>query len=230
MSSTYALYTPSFSIIPPLIQSQIDLQDRERCGPSFCAGTNTTNDSSYVCGDSRLGPAVLPACPPLTSFFSGTNYSRFGGLCPGEFIAKWTQSAPVDGVAFFEYPFANGFANDTTGTPIRGRMTLVPGTKVDRFGSAFGTFVAPAGSPYDQRALPPSNLGRPAHGNSTVTFNYHVYEVQKPVVVIGGPVTPWFGQPGSGTQFELSTSVMQLVQDGVLEEIIFDKGCTVKRK
>lgn len=105
----------------------------------------------------------------------------------------------------------------------------MPSTIVDRFGSDFGTFVAPAGSPYDQRALPPSNLGRSAQGNSSVKFNYHVYEVQRPVVVVGGPVTPWFGQPGSGTQFELSTSVMQLVKDGVLEEMRFDQNCDVKR-
>lgn len=203
--------------------------NQDRCEVSFCAGTNMTGDSSYVCGDPRLGPTVLPSCLPLTSFFSSTKYRRFGGLCPGEFLAKWTQSAPPGKSGSYFYPYSDGFANDTTGTPISGHMTLVPGTLVDRFGSPFGTFVAPAGTPYDQRALPPSSLGFAAANSSTVTFSYHVYEVQKPVVVVGGPVTPWFGQPGLGMQFELPTSVGQLLNDGVFEEMVVDERCNVKR-
>lgn len=33
-----------------------------------------------------------------------------------------------------------------------------------------------------------------------------------------GPIAPWFGQPGKGTQYVLSTSVKQAVADGFLVE------------
>ena len=43
-------------------------------------------------------------------------------------------------------------------------------------------------------------------------------EVVQPVNVLKGPVAPWFGQPGGGTQFILLDGpVIQLVNDGFLE-------------
>ena len=108
-------------------------------------------------------------------------------------------------------------------------MTLKPGTLVDRFGGVSGNFVAPAGSPYDQRALPPANLNWAAGNGSQVPYNYHVYEVQKPVVVVGGPVAPWFEQPGLGMQFQLPVSIESLLKDGVLEEVAVEEKCTIAR-
>jgi hypothetical protein len=123
------------------------------------------------------------------------------------------------------YPFADGFANTTAGVPIRGRITLKSGILLDRFGGATGTFVAPARSPYDQRALPPANLDFDAKNGSQTPFNYHIYEVKKSVVVVGGPVTPWFGQPGFGTRFQLPGPISDLLSDGVLVEIAVEQKC-----
>ena len=156
---------------------------------------------------------------------SSTNYSRFGGLCPGEFLATWTNYPPPGKSGWFFYPFADGFANNTAGVPIRGRLTLKPGALVDRFGGVQGNFVAPAGSPYDQRALPPANLNWASGYTSQVPYNYHVYKVKKPVVVVGGPVAPWFGQPGFGMQFQLPSTVEKLLGDGVLEEVVVEERC-----
>lgn len=66
--------------------------------------------------------------------------------------------------------------------------------------SATGSFISAAAAPYSQRALPPSNL---ATNPDTPDFpyNYHVYRVIKPLPVVGGPIAPWFGQPGLGAQF-----------------------------
>ena len=219
---------PNLNFMPNfLTASQPDLQNT-RCDTNFCAGTLDSGDAAFVCGDARLGPIVLPSCLPLTSLISSsTNYSRFGGLCPGEFLAAYTDYAAHGTAGWFWYPFADGFANNTAGVPIRGRMTLKPGTLIDRFGSVSGSFVAPAGSPYDQRALPPANLNWAKGNGMQVPFNYHVYEVQKPVVVVGGPVTPWFGQPGLGMQFQLPTSIKALLESGVMEEVPVEEKCVV---
>jgi len=205
---------------------QIDLRNVSRCDPNFCAGAIDTLDYTYVCGDPRLGPLVLPSCLPLTSLVDGESfYRRFGGLCPGEFLSAWTNYAVPGQTGWFMYPFADGFANTTAGVPIRGRITLKSGMFLDHFGGATGTFVAPARSPYDQRALPPANLDFDAKNGSQFPFNYHVYEVKKPIVVVGGPVTPWFGQPGFGTQFQLPGPISDLVSDGILVEIAIEQKC-----
>lgn len=110
-----------------------------------------------------------------------------------------------------------GFQLDAHGNAINGSMILPIGTLVDRFGSEYGqssthaipcsdancitgSFISAAAAPYSQRALPPSNL---ATNPDTPDFpyNYHVYRVIKPLPVVGGPIAPWFGQPGLGAQF-----------------------------
>lgn len=63
---------------------------------------------------------------------------------------------------------------------------------------------------------------------SQVPYNYHIYEVEKVIVVIGGPVAPWFGQPGLGMQFLLPKSIDALVKDGVLSEIVVTQQCAAK--
>ena len=113
--------------------------------------------------------------------------------------------------------FTQGFQLDAEGNAINGSMVLPVGTLVDRFGSEYGqflvtitqtrrsnsilgSFISAAAAPYSQRALPPSNL---ATNPDTPDFpyNYHVYRVIKPLPVVGGPIAPWFGQPGLGAQF-----------------------------
>jgi hypothetical protein len=102
----------------------VDLQNTSRCDESFCVGTYDSGSKVYVCGDARLGPVVLPACLPLTSFIdSSTAYAPFGGLCPGKFLSTWTNYAPPDKPAWFIYPFADDFANNTAAISIHGRLT-----------------------------------------------------------------------------------------------------------
>lgn len=136
--------------------------------PRYCAGTNYTTSllQTYLCGDSRLGPTRLPhrsddlaVAPVLATALFG--YDRFGGLCPGDFIREWFD----EGEGWWRYPPQSGFLlvapegpEQHGPTPIQGNVTLAEDTLLDRFGSEFGTFVSPAGAPYGQRALPPSNL------------------------------------------------------------------------
>jgi hypothetical protein len=192
-----------------------------------CKGTinGGVNATQYICRDSRLGPNVLPRKLPLGNFLG--NYDRFGGLTPGEFLAKWT----VDGS--YSYPPLNGFQLNTDGVAINGTMVLQVGTLVDRFGSEYGTYVSAADAPYSQRALPPSNLDTNP-SSPDYPYNYHIYRVIKPLTVVGGPIAPWFGQPGLGAQFYTGDTgnVLTLIADGYLQRvnttvlISNSKGCT----
>jgi len=78
----------------------------------------------------------------------------------------------------------------------------VPGTTVqypvkvgdvlDRFGSSLGTYFAPVGTPYGQRALAPGSQ----------INEYHRYEVVKPINVERSEVAPAFNRPGGGHQIQ----------------------------
>ena len=58
-----------------------------------------------------------------------------------------------------------------------GRQELPVGLLIDRFGSEYGKFLAPADSPYSQRSLPPQNLDT-LETKPTYPYNYHVYKVK----------------------------------------------------
>lgn len=88
-------------------------------------------------------------------------------------------------------------------------VTLKPGSLVDRFGSNYGSFVAPFGTPLEQRALPPESYSQP----------YHIYKVLEPVEVLGGKIAPWFNDPGLGTQYKFCESINNVLESGKLEEI-----------
>ena len=131
-------------------------QNTPKC-PDYCAGTayNASLVQTYVCGDSRLGPRRLPHGIPLGDLVN--TYHRFGGLCPGEFLAQWYDSSAGSWI----YPPQAGLQLNSGGIPIEGTITLPVGFLIDRFGSEYGTYTSPQGAPYMQRALPPSNLDTP---------------------------------------------------------------------
>lgn len=97
-------------------------------GADFCKGANNTAPDTYFCGDFRLGPKTLPTKLPLDNLVF--KYDRLGGLCPGEYLAKYTNKT----TGRFIYPLFDGFQLDINGMPIKGQMTLRVGTLVDRFG------------------------------------------------------------------------------------------------
>ncbi|CAG8436481.1 3940_t:CDS:1, partial [Scutellospora calospora] len=97
------------------------------------------------------------------------------------------------------------------GELILGNISLSIGTKLDRFGSEFGKYLSPIHLPYSQRALPPSNLN--ILKRKKYPYNYHVYEVIKSFVVLGGPIRGWFEQPGIGMQFKTYNSIIGLIEN-----------------
>jgi hypothetical protein len=88
--------------------------------PSFCTGTLTDESliHDYVCGDTRLGPKRLPTHLPLGSLLDA--YDQFGGLCPGQFLAKWFNFT----TGYYNYPPVNGFQLNTAAAPIEGTITF----------------------------------------------------------------------------------------------------------
>jgi len=190
------------------------------CGVNYCQGTNGTDGVKYLCGDSRLGPLILPLGIPLGSIVA--NYDRLGGLCPSAFIQTWWNATSQSWI----YPSQNGFQLDVQNAPIMGQQALEVGQFIDRFGSEYGAFIAPADAPYSQRSLPPSNLDT-SPSSPKYPYNYHVYKVIKPFVVASGPIAGWFGQPGQGTQYQTTVNVLGLISAGSIERV--DLNDPVKR-
>ncbi len=94
-----------------------------------------------------------------------------------------------------EYPPADGFISVEM-------VTLEDDARVDRYGSLWGTFVAPTGTPFGERALPASSRERV----------YYKFEVIQDIdSVLKGKAIPWFGMPGEGIQYKMPKSMRDLV-------------------
>ncbi|MFJ9037105.1 TNT domain-containing protein [Streptomyces sp. NPDC102406] len=148
-------------------------------------------------GDARLGPKYLPGKKqtPVGPLLKG--YHRTGTLSPAAFLKKYWEG-PAD-TGSWKYPPNDGFT-ETNGHVDRTATELAPGERLDRFGSEYGGYLAPAGDPYGKRALPPQNLNT---RDAAFACDYHVYVVEKPFSVWQGPIAPWFAQPGGGQQIKL---------------------------
>ncbi|WP_197362077.1 TNT domain-containing protein, partial [Streptomyces clavuligerus] len=147
--------------------------------------------------DARLGPKWLPNknLAPVGPLLKG--YQRTGALTPAAFLKKYWEG-PAD-TGSWKYPPNDGFA-EVNGEVDKEPTKLRPGQRLDRFGSEFGGYLAPAGDAYAERALPPQNLNT---RDTAVACDYHVYKVTKPFWVWQGGVAPWFEQPGGGQQIKL---------------------------
>ncbi|KAG0308845.1 hypothetical protein BGZ97_013241 [Linnemannia gamsii] len=178
--------------------------------PKMCKGIVPVNSTYYFCRDARLGPKKLPKMYPLDDITQP--YDCFGGLCAAEFLAKWTVNGS------YHYPDDNGFVISTSNLPIKGNTTLLPGVMVDRFGHEYGSYLSPAEAPYPQRSIPPSDLAT-SKDQPLYPYSYHVYKVVRTLVVEAGPIAPYFGQPGGGTQYHTFKNIITLVNDGYLERV-----------
>jgi len=173
-------------------------------GSAFAAVTPPAECSTEdFNGDPRLGPRDLPTQGSVG--LELRTYDRLAGLTPEQFIAIWWDPTLFDGAGGWRFPPFNGFLLDPNGQPIHAAMTLRSGFRVDRFGSEFGAFLAPVGSQYAQRALPPQSLD---NASTPAGCNYNLYKVARDFQVDGGPIAPAFGQPGRGLQFMLDGALV----------------------
>lgn len=139
----------------------------------------------------------------------GKDGDRFTAVAEKMSAAKKSNWFDADGKIL--WPPSNGVVPGTE------FQTILPvGTRLDRYGpiGKDTDFVAPAGTPLGQRALPPGSETRPLVR----------LEVIKPLPVEQSNVMPWFGQPGMGIQYQTTTgstglSIMDLIQMGYLKVI-----------
>ncbi|QNE78908.1 DUF4237 domain-containing protein [Streptomyces finlayi] len=148
-------------------------------------------------GDARLGPKWLPKKKqaPVGPLLNG--YERTGDLSPADFLKKYWEG-PADSGSW-KYPPNDGFG-EVNGQLDKEPAKLRTGQRLDRFGSEYGSYLAPAGDAYAERALPPQNLNT---RDAAVACDYRVYKVAKPFWVWQGSIAPWFEQPGGGQQIKL---------------------------
>ncbi|KAL0952149.1 hypothetical protein HGRIS_008766 [Hohenbuehelia grisea] len=210
VAALVAFASASPLVIPsPYTKHDAALRRAADCGEvgsdQYCEGTKRSDNAAYLCGDERLGPSFLTSMSPLDRILR--SWDRFGDLCPGEFLAKWNPNGR------WKYPDHNGFDLNAAGQPIEKQEVLDVGTLVDRFGSEGGKYLAPAGTYYTARAIPPSNLNTV---DKSAPFNYYQYEVLKPLPVLAGPVRPWFEQKGKSTQYQVEKRVSELINEGYL--------------
>jgi hypothetical protein len=170
-------------------------------------------------GDPRLGPRELPTWGSVG--FELLSYDRFGGLTPAQFLATYWDPAANGGAGGWRYPPANGFLIGPFGQPVHTAMSLFAGQLLDRYGSEFGAFLAPTGSPYSSRAIPPQSLD-----NTTTpgTCNYVAYRVARSFSVDGGPIAPAFGQPGLGLQYMLVGALVPGAPERLNVRWLIDNG------
>jgi hypothetical protein len=187
------------------------------------AASATKCSTAYLDDNSLLGPETLPSKGPIAPIVRG--YKRLAGLTPKKFLATYWDPTANGGKGGWRYPPDNGFLVQS-GEPVESPADLVKGEEVDRFGSEYGSFLAPADTPYADRSIPPQSLD---DYDAAFTCNYHLYLVLKPFAAETGPIAPAFGQPGFGLQYQLVSSllpgkpaaanVMWLISNGYLKAL-----------
>ncbi|WP_340614500.1 TNT domain-containing protein [Xenorhabdus thailandensis] len=107
----------------------------------------------------------------------------------------------------WNWPKNLGFAEDPVKT------TLPVGMRLDRYGEPNGSFLAPQGTLYEQRALAPGARAE----------KYYEYEVIKPLPVLQGKIAPAFEQQGGGMQIlpalEERVNVQWLIDNKYIKEV-----------
>jgi hypothetical protein len=142
-------------------------------------------------------------------------YGQLGSLCPKAFLDKWVPSGKG-----YVYPDHDGALLDSAGKPVTTEYTLTVGYELDRFGTRYGGYLAPKDTPFSWRSIPPSNLNK---YTDSPEYNYWVWKVIKSFNITGGPIAPWFGQPGYGLQFYHEGGLQEL--EGTYIELTDRRSC-----
>ncbi|HWC79840.1 MAG TPA: TNT domain-containing protein [Pseudonocardiaceae bacterium] len=179
------------------------------------AGVSALGCSTYYFdGDPRLGPEDLPLLGSVGLELLG--YHRTGNEPVDEFLSAFYDSYAGSWI----YPPDSGFVIGQDGNPVEVPQVLSAGQLIDRYGSGYGSFLAPAGESYASRSIPPQSLD----GSPAADCDYHSYRVLRPFAVDAGPAAPWFAQPGGGVQYELDAALLPEQPDTVNVLWLLDNG------
>jgi len=163
------------------------------------------------------GAAVEAGLPAETATEGGAPLAVVRGWDPTGAM-PWDDFASQFGApGARNYPLNDGFPPGYVPQPAQ----LPEGAIIDRFGSEYGRYLAPDGTPFADRALAPESVGG----------DYNRYMITgKPLPpgwqIVEGPVEPWYGQtPSPGTlQYMIvgpdgvKVTVKELVDRGILDE------------
>jgi len=189
--------------------------------PGQAAATKRTTCSTVdYQADARLGPKRLPNSGPLARVLKG--YHRLAGMTAKGYLKTYYDTAGKT----WRYPPQGGYVLSPNGQPVKMQVTLLAGQRIDRFGSEFGGYLSPEGTPYAARGIPPQSLD---NTTTPTTCNYSRYEVLQPIPVQSGPIAPALGQLGFGLQYVLDAAIFPgspamfnvgyLVTNGFLERV-----------
>ncbi|WP_286143749.1 TNT domain-containing protein [Mycobacterium sp. D16R24] len=163
------------------------------------------------------GAAVRAGLPAELVTEGGAPAAVMRGLDPSGGMPWKDFDSQYGSAGARDWPKNDGFPPGYTPQPAH----LPAGTIIDRFGAETGSYLAPDGAPFADRALMPESVGSP----------YHRYMVTGETLppglrIVEGPVAPWFGQtpsPGA-TQYMIvgsdgaAPSVEELIRRGYLIE------------
>jgi hypothetical protein len=148
--------------------------------------------------------------PGLVALAAGVDVEAppiFGTL--GEGSQRPLEFAGRDGVDLADVPGETYYPPNDGFGGLRTAKTMKHGELVDRYGTDYGRYVSPAGTPPEMRALPPGALDSP----------FSTFRVLQSFDVESGLAAPWFDQPGGGEQIYLPQSVKWLIDNGFLERV-----------
>lgn len=143
-----------------------------------------------------LGPRRLPRRGRLGRVFR--SYVPLGGLPPKAFVRDYratdnTWRMPLD--HGFAHP--GGYVNARPDIEVK---KLPRGVDIDHFDGPHSAVLAPLGTPYEKRALPPDAVNDHPGGPPC---NYAAYTVERPLPVRAGWSERAFGQPGGGRRYHV---------------------------
>lgn len=148
--------------------------------------------------DARLGPKRLPNAGPLATVLTG--YDRLAGTTAKSYLRTYYDAAGKT----WRYPPQGGYELTPEGRPVQMQLSLFAGQRIDRFGSEFGGYLSPEGTPYGARGIPPQSLDSKS---APAACNYSRYKVLQTIPVYSGPIAPALGQPGFGLQYVLDPAI-----------------------
>ncbi|MDW9382843.1 glycohydrolase toxin TNT-related protein [Chryseobacterium sp. JV558] len=176
----------------------------------------------------KITASNKPAVHALENTYKQPDFNQFlksveGGF-PSDEIAKqaydlfknknWKQLEQL-----FTDKNLNGNWPPNRGATSTIEVTLKEGSIFDRYGGwidengAFqdrGTFAGKDGTPYTDRALSKGTDSKP----------YTRYKVLKDIPQVSeGEIIPWFGEKGGGIQYELPSSINDLIKEGYIKPI-----------
>lgn len=165
-------------------------------GALFGAGTSIllTGSASSICG------AVLNGAKGLAWAYSLGGPGAAIGYCTNN-VYRWMYGTHMIGY----FPDGEGF----NGTPQK--ITLQPGTIIQRFGPPTSEFAAPYYTDPFSLSLPYYQLPN--------MYSPNLYVINQPIDVLAGQAAPWFGQYGGGTQYMFSEILKVLLDSEVISKL-----------